>query len=61
MLCICRDITERKRTQLLLQEALRDVERSKDQLRGVVDATLDLIAAVDADYRYVALNPAYAR
>jgi PAS domain S-box-containing protein len=60
VLCICRDITERKRTRLLLQEAMRDIERSKDQMHGVVDATIDLIAAVDVDYRYIAFNRAYA-
>jgi two-component system, sensor histidine kinase and response regulator len=61
VLCICRDSTERNRTQQLLQEATRDAERSKDQLRGVVDATIDLLAAVDRDYCYVAFNSAYAR
>ncbi len=48
-------------SQQRLQDALRDVERSKDQLRGVVDATTDLLAALDPEYRLIAFNAAYAR
>ena len=48
-------------SQQRLQDALRDAERSKDQLRGVVDATTDLLAAIDPEYRLIAFNAAYAR
>jgi PAS domain S-box-containing protein len=47
-------IAERERLQ-----ALEDAETSRQRLRGVIDATTDLIAAIDLDYRFIAFNKAY--
>jgi PAS domain S-box-containing protein len=41
-------------------EALETAETRRQQLRGVIDATSDQIAAIDRDYRLVAFNKAYA-
>ena len=52
-----RALLEAERERL---EALEDAGTSRQQLRGVVDATTDRIAAIDLDYRYIAFNRAYA-
>ena len=54
------DQTERRRNERTLETALRDAQTSRDQLRGVVDSASDLIAAIDADYRFITFNRAYA-
>ncbi len=61
MLCICRDVTDRKRIQRELQEALGDAQASKNRLHGVVDAAPDLIAAIDTEFRFIAFNALYQR
>jgi PAS domain S-box-containing protein len=43
-----------------LYESEQQLRTSEDRLRGVVDATPDLIAALDTDYRYITFNKPYA-
>jgi PAS domain S-box-containing protein len=43
-----------------LFESGQQLQTSEDRLRGVVDATPDLIAALDTDYRYITFNKPYA-
>jgi PAS domain S-box-containing protein len=57
---VFRDQTAMRRKERDLEEALRLARSTKQQLRGVIDATTDMIAAVDTDYRYLSFNRAYA-
>ncbi|MCL4402949.1 MAG: PAS domain-containing protein, partial [Acidobacteria bacterium] len=65
---IGRVVAEATRTESLLRErqALRrtveladELQRAHNLLRGIVEGTRDLIAAVDPDFRYLAFNTAY--
>ena len=60
-LVVAHDITERKRAEEALLAASSALERAHDLLSGIIDDTTDLIAAVDTDFRYLALNEAYRR
>ncbi|HET9694522.1 MAG TPA: ATP-binding protein [Steroidobacteraceae bacterium] len=52
-----RELLEAERER---SRALEDAETMRLRLRGVIDATSDLIAAIDRDFRYIAFNKAYA-
>jgi len=43
-----------------LYESAQQLRTSEDRLRGVIDATPDLIAALDTEYRYITFNMPYA-
>ncbi len=47
--CVFRDVTERKRAERQLGEA-------NNRLRGIIEGTSDLIAAIDLEFRYIAFN-----
>ena len=55
---VFRDESERRRHERELENALELASTRKQRLRGVVDATTDLMAAIDTDYRYITFNKA---
>ncbi len=57
---VTRDITERKRAEAALQQALEEQQRTSKLLRSVIDTTGDWIFAKDTDFRYILVNRAMA-
>jgi PAS domain S-box-containing protein len=57
--CVFHDATGRIREEARLREAYRAQRFANDRLRGVVEGTSDMIAALDLDGRYILLNSAY--
>jgi PAS domain S-box-containing protein len=51
--------TEQRQQERELRGALEALGTSRDLMRSVVDATRDLLAAIDADFRYIAFNAGY--
>ena len=43
-----------------LETAHKTLRFSSDRLAGIIDGTRDLIAAIDKDFRFIAINKAYA-
>lgn len=59
--CILHDISDRLREEARLRDAYRALRFANDRLRGVVEGTGDMIAALDRDRRFIVLNDAYRR
>ncbi len=55
------DTDESKLTQEALEEATVRLEQANNLLSGIIETNNDLIAAIDTDFRYLALNQAYRR
>jgi PAS domain S-box-containing protein len=54
-----RDISELKSAREQQAQLLREVWSANDLLQGIMEGSSDLIASIDAEYRYVASNQAY--
>ncbi|WP_165067100.1 PAS domain-containing sensor histidine kinase [Paludisphaera rhizosphaerae] len=59
--CVLHDVSDRLGEEARLREAYRALRFANDRLRGVVEGTSDMIAALDRDGRYILLNDAYRR
>jgi two-component system NtrC family sensor kinase len=59
--CILHDVSGRLREEARLRDAYRALRFANDRLRGVVEGTGDMIAALDLDRRFIVLNDAYRR
>lgn len=55
-----RDITAQKQATTLLQDAYESAQLARDRLRGIIDGTTDLIAAIDLELRFITFNKGYA-
>lgn len=55
-----RDITAHKQATMLLEDAYEAAQLSRDRLRGIIDGTTDLIAAIDLELRFITFNKGYA-
>lgn len=56
-----KDVPERKKAQEMLQATTLRLEQAHDLLSGIIENTTDLIAAIDTNFRYLAINEAYHR
>ncbi len=59
--CILHDLSGRLREEARIREAYRALRFANDRLRGVVEGTGDMIAALDLNRRFIVLNAAYQR
>ncbi len=55
------DITERERAQEELHDTAARLAQARDLLSGIIEGTADIIAAIDTDFSYLAMNEAYRR
>lgn len=58
---IVEDISDRKQAQLELERTQAALQAANDRLRGIIDGSHDLIAALDLEFCFIALNRSYRR
>ncbi len=56
---LLRDITQRRESEQALRESEARVRAAYDLLKCIIEGTEDLIAALDTDFRFTAVNTAY--
>lgn len=56
-----RDVTEKRKAEEALREGERRLRTAHDLLEGITEGTQELIASLDPEFRYTALNTAYQR
>lgn len=59
LVTVVNDITERKNAEAALRASEERNRRAHDLLKGITEATKDLVAAVDTDFRFIAFNAVY--
>jgi len=58
-LAAVRDISERRQSEEALRKSEQRIRRAHELLEGITEATDGLVAALDTDFRFVALNTRY--